>query len=246
MLPDGIIGVLWVPDVETPLKSRLCLSYYLTQERLILEADAQSLPDLASMLMNVHHIHADTPAYFFYELMEYLLGDDMLCLQNYENRLLALEASLFERPVKSLPPLAVNARRNLLFLTSYYLQLLDMADVMQEDPHHLLTQEELCFINTFCHRVDRLYDHSRILREYALQIRELHQTQTDSRQNETIQILTVVTALFFPLSLIAGWYGMNFLYMPELNSPYAYFILIGICLLIIALELWYFKKKEWI
>ena len=70
-------------------------------------------------------------------------------------------------------------------------------------------------------RVDRLYDHTQMLREYALQIREMQQAQIDLRQNDTMRILTVVSTIFFPLSLIAGWYGMNFTHMPELSAPYA-------------------------
>lgn len=49
-------------------------------------------------------------------------------------------------------------------------------------------------------RVDRLYDHTQMLREYALQIREMQQAQIDLRQNDTMRILTVVSTIFFPLS----------------------------------------------
>ena len=105
-----------------------------------------------------------------------------------------------------------------------------------------------------------MYDHTQMLREYALQIREMQQAQIDLRQNDTMRILTVVSTIFFPLSLIAGWYGMNFSYMPELKCPMAYpivivvsilivililCILIGVCILIVAVEIWYFKKKGW-
>lgn len=246
MLDDCIIGTLLVPNKDTPQKNRLSLSYYLTRDRVIFEESAQHLADIAALLSEVRHIHGDSPAYFFYELMEFLIQDDMVYLQNYEKRLSALEDLILNHPAKSLPPLLLNARRNLLFLNSYYLQVMDMTDVMLEDPNHFFTDDELRFMNTFSQRIDRLYDHTQILREYALQIREMHQTQMDSRQNETVQILTVLTTLFFPLSLVTGWYGMNFANMPELHSPYAYFILIGVCALIIVLEIWYFKKKEWI
>ena len=74
----------------------------------------------------------------------------------------------------------------------------------------------------------------------------MHQTQVDVRQNETMRLLTVVSTIFFPLSLLAGWYGMNFKYMPELQNPFAYFILMGVCLLIVVLEIWYFKRKGWL
>ncbi|MGJ5623990.1 hypothetical protein MYD03_00160 [Mediterraneibacter gnavus] len=57
------------------------------------------------------------------------------------------------------------------------------------------------------------------LKEYSMQLREMHQTQIDIRQNEIMKVLTIVTTLFMPLTLIAGWYGMNFAHMPELTAP---------------------------
>ena len=56
-------------------------------------------------------------------------------------------------------------------------------------------------------------------------------------------MLTVVTTLFLPLTLLAGWYGMNFKYMPELDNKYAYFIIIVLCMILVMGELIFFKKK---
>ena len=55
-----------------------------------------------------------------------------------------------------------------------------------------------------------MYDMVQTLKEYSMQLREMHQTQIDIRQNEIMKVLTIVTTLFMPLTLIAGWYGMNF------------------------------------
>ena len=59
-------------------------------------------------------------------------------------------------------------------------------------------------------------------------------------------ILTVVTTIFMPLTLITGWYGMNFTYMPELDSPYGYPIIIVVALMIAVASLLYFKRKKWL
>ena len=56
-------------------------------------------------------------------------------------------------------------------------------------------------------------------------------------------MLTVVTTLFLPLTLLAGWYGMNFKYMQELDNKYAYFIIIVLCMILVMGELIFFKKK---
>ena len=69
-------------------------------------------------------------------------------------------------------------------------------------------------------RAHRLREDALSLREYLLQIRELYQAQIGIRQNEIMKSLTVVTTIFLPLSLLAGWYGMNFAGMPELTWPW--------------------------
>jgi magnesium transporter len=59
-------------------------------------------------------------------------------------------------------------------------------------------------------------------------------------------VLTVVTTIFMPLTLIVGWYGMNFHYMPELEWKWGYPIIIAISLLIVVGSLLFFKKKKWL
>ena len=78
-----------------------------------------------------------------------------------------------------------------------------------------------------------------------MQLKELHQTQLDMKQNETMKILTIVTTLFMPLSLITGWYGMNFANMPELHWAYGYPAVIVLSALIVGGCIYYFKKKRY-
>ena len=60
-----------------------------------------------------------------------------------------------------------------------------------------------------------------------------------------MQILTIVTTVFMPLTLITGWYGMNFKNMPELDSKYGYFIIAIISIIVISVEFIIFKIKKW-
>ena len=94
------------------------------------------------------------------------------------------------------------------------------------------------------HRVERLQNHVQLLRENVLQIRELYQSMQDARQNKIMAVITIVTTIFLPLTLITGWYGMNFVYMPELQWRYGYFAVIMISLVIVIAEIIYFKKKK--
>ena len=69
---------------------------------------------------------------------------------------------------------------------------------------------------------------------------------TSHQLNKTMQILTVITAIFIPLGLLAGLYGMNFEYMPELSWRYSYFVLLGAMFLIASSLLILFKKIKWL
>ena len=112
---------------------------------------------------------------------------------------------------------------------------------------NILIQEDMEFLQKLEMKLERIEDQliSHTGSHYESQIFEMHQTQVEMRQNQIMQFLTIVTTIFMPLTLITGWYGMNFKAMPELDSSYGYFIVIGVCILIIILEVIYFKKKKW-
>ena len=216
---------------------------------------AELLPDclVGSLAVpdKTHPLHLAFSLAFYLDRGQLILAADeqtLPALQSLlfpEERLATIEESLLDTLPKELQRTLITIRRELLVFHAYYQQLLDMCEILSEDENHFLPPECARQFSRLGNRVDRLYDHTQMLREYALQIREMQQAQIDLRQNDTMRILTVVSTIFFPLSLIAGWYGMNFTHMPELSAPYAYFILIGVCILIVAVEIWYFKKKGW-
>ena len=80
------------------------------------------------------------------------------------------------------------------------------------------------------------------LLEYAQQIRDVYQVQNDTKQNQNMQFLTLISTIFFPLTLITGWYGMNFKNMPELERGYPF--VIGLSLAVVAVCIVVFKKKD--
>ena len=73
-------------------------------------------------------------------------------------------------------------------------------------------------------------------------VQEVYQSELGIRQNHIMKILTAVTTVCLPLNLIAGWYGMNFTHMPELEARYGYPLLIAISLGVIAVEFWILKN----
>ena len=102
------------------------------------------------------------------------------------------------------------------------------------------------YFRLFTERVTRLMDHVKSLRDYTVQLRELFSTQLDIRMNRIMTVLTIITAIFMPLTLIAGWYGMNFTFMPELQWKYSYPIVFLVSLTILIGGIAWFRKKKWL
>ena len=130
-------------------------------------------------------------------------------------------------------------------LFRYYHQLTELADDLMEWEGGFLDAEQMeCFLR-FSTRTKRLADDMEIMREYAMEIWEIYQSQISIRQNDIMKILTIVTTIFLPLSLLAGWYGMNFEYMPELHWRYGYVGVIILSVGIVTFFMFLFRKKNY-
>jgi magnesium transporter len=98
-----------------------------------------------------------------------------------------------------------------------------------------------------------LYDHINIISENlelykdtVIGIREDYISNVNLKMNNVIQLLTIVSSVFIPLTFIAGVYGMNFKHMPELETENGYFIVLGFMALVALILLLYYKIKKWV
>ena len=187
---------------------------------------------------------ADTNERAMYDFLQGLIRGDTKHLEQLEDTIVGLEDAVITREEECVHEI-VNLRRELLRLKKYYEQLQSIADELCENDNGLLSEESLRWFSIWESRVERLLRAVLNLRDYLTQVREAYQAQIDIRQNELMKFFTVVTSIFLPLSLIAGWYGMNFSNMPELRWRFGYPVIIGLCALIVAGEIVLFKKKRW-
>jgi len=181
---------------------------------------------------------------FFYEFLELLIAKDMHHLQELEDRLNQLEDQVLAGQLEDFNPRMSAIRKEIAGWIRYYTQLDDMVCEFQENENAYFDDNELRMFRMVEKRIGRLKDEAQTLREYGLQVRELFQAEIDIRQNRIMKILTIVTTIFLPLSLVAGWYGMNFINMPELSWKYGYPAVIGFSVLVVLISLWVMRKKK--
>lgn len=181
---------------------------------------------------------------FFYDFLELLIARDLHHLQSLEEQLDQLEDQVLSGQIEEFNPQMTAMRKEITGWIRYYTQLDDMICEFQENENGYFTDDEVRAFHLVEKRIGRLTGEAQALREYGLQLRELFQAEIDVRQNRIMKILTIVTTIFLPLTLVAGWYGMNFAYMPELRWEYGYPVVIGVSVAVVSLSLWIMKKKK--
>ncbi len=183
---------------------------------------------------------------FIYDFLESIIDGDLALLDEKEQRLIEIEDSMESDDAADYPSMLNDVRGELLTMRSHYEQLIDLGQELEENENGFFAEENLRYFRLFTERVMRLQDNLTNLRDYIAQLRDFFQAKVDVKQNRIMTILTIITSIFMPLTLIAGWYGMNFKYMPELYTVWGYPVVILISIAIVVVCLVYFRKKKWL
>ena len=182
---------------------------------------------------------------FIYDFLEEIIADDLTILERYEKQLIETDKAINSKEEVDLENINV-IRDHLRVLRTHYDRLIDLAQELEENENDFFKEENVRYFSLFSKRAGRLFDMCTALVDYTSQIRADFDANLTDKQNHIMTILTVVTTIFSPLTLITGWYGMNFKYMPELNSEYGYPAVFIISLLIAIASLLFFKHKKWL
>jgi magnesium transporter len=238
-------GILNIIDASKDTYSFDELDFYLTKKCLLLvtKTDLSIIDDVkkdvfskGSMISSLDRI--------LYTLLDKMSSKDYEMLSYLEAEIQDVEVDVIEGKTKDYISDIVNLKKKLLFLKKHYEPLLDIIEDITENSNNVLDGKSIAYFIILFNRVERLNRKVGNLRDYVTQIRESYQAQLDLNLNNTMKLFTVITAIFLPLTLIVGWYGMNFSTMPELHWEYGYAFVIALSISVFIICIWFFKKKK--
>ncbi len=227
-------------DIRDPEAPAAQIILYLNSEDLFLlcENDAALAAATAAFVPGGDNW---TAAYHFFRS---LLMGDMKLLDNLENQVAGLDDDVTDGTEEGLRERLIDTRNIVLRLKKYYEGLEFLMDCVCENEQSRIPPERARSFVILHSRTVRLVSRINSIREYLSSVRDSYQGQVNIEQNELMKIFTLVTSIFLPLTLVAGWYGMN-LKMPEFGWEHGYLYVIGLCAAITVIWLFYFKKKKW-
>ena len=178
--------------------------------------------------------------------LDSLLAGDYTVLEAIESDLSAQEDTLFEKKIdKNFNLHLLQTKKLLSKRHSYYAQLMDIADAVCENDNGIFEEANLIYVDNVSKRISRLREDTAGLKNTVEHLQDAYSSYLDSNMNNTMKIFTVLTSIFFPLTIIVGWCGMNFQYMPEFAWRYGYVYVIVLSIVTVLVFAVIGKWKKW-
>lgn len=184
--------------------------------------------------------------YLFYRFIDTIVDNYYLVLDNFAERIENLEDEVMENPsTKTLQKLQ-GIRKELIFLRrSVYPLRESLGNLIKGESPLLKKETEKYLADVYDHTI-HVIESLETYRDLLGGIMDLYMNSVSNRMNEIMKVLTIMSTIFIPLTFIAGIYGMNFEYIPELKYPWAYGAVWILMLFIAIMMLIFFKRKKWL
>ena len=185
--------------------------------------------------------------YLLYALIDAVVDHYFSIIEILGDKIDDFETDIFSGNVNDDTSLYIqNLKREILRVRRAIFPLREILSRIEKEDSHLIQKSTVTYYRDIYDHLIQVSDNIEIYREMIWSLMDMYMTTISNKMNEVMKMLTIMASIFIPLTFIAGIYGMNFEYIPELNYRYSYFVLWGIMILIFIAMLYYFKRKKWL
>lgn len=203
------------------------------------------IENILSRINTIENAWSDGSMYILYQILDKLVDHYFPAVYRLEDQINEIEDNVKGASSRKLLDRTFEIRSDLLKLRRIITQMRDLTyRILNSDHLKDLKEKHIYFSDIYDHllRLTEMIESNLAL---TSELRDSYLSLNSHKMNKIMMLLTVVTTIFIPLTFIVGVYGMNFKYMPELESKYGYFIVLGIMLFIAVFMFTWFKRKGW-
>lgn len=202
--------------------------------------------EIYKRMMNAPELFMRGIDFLLYSLFDAIIDDYFPLTDKIGDKIDKIEEIILRNPKKQIQDEILSLKRTILKLRRILSPQREVLNILLRHDFTLIKDENrLYFMDVYDHilRITDLMDTYQDLLAGTL---ELYMSQISNRMNEVMKVLTIITTIMMPLTLITGVYGMNFKYMPELDMRYGYYMALGLMGIIVFIEIIFFKIKKWL
>lgn len=182
--------------------------------------------------------------YLLHALIDIIVDHYYIILEKLGEEIEGLESEVITNPSQDTVQAIHKFKSNLITMRRSAWPLREVLSQLSKGDSHLITEALIYFRDVYDHTIQAI-DTVEMFRDMTSSLLDIYLSSISNKTNEIMKVLTIIATIFIPLTLIAGIYGMNFKYMPELEWRYGYpMVLIAMLVIGIGMVV-YFKRKKW-
>ena len=185
--------------------------------------------------------------YLLYILIDAIVDHYFSVIETLGDKIEDFESAIFSGDVgddvnKNIQDL----KREILKVRRAIFPLREVINRIEKIENSLIQKKTITYYRDIYDHIIQVTENIDIYREMIWSLMDMYMTTISNKMNEVMKVLTIMASIFIPLTFIAGIYGMNFEYIPELKYKYSYFVLWGVMIVIFISMVVYFKRKKWL
>jgi magnesium transporter len=184
--------------------------------------------------------------YLAYAITDTIVDHFYAIMEDMDSQTDTLEEQLMKNPTPNTLRHIQRLKRELALLRKTIWPTREVIDGLDRSPSSLIVSDTKTYLKDVYSHTIQVMDTIETLREVVGGMMDTYLSSLSNRMNEVMKILTIIASIFIPITFIAGIYGTNFEYIPELTWHGSYFVMLGAMFVIVIIMLAYFKKKEWL
>jgi magnesium transporter len=184
--------------------------------------------------------------YLAYALIDSIVDHYFVILEQVGEKIEDAEQELAVNPTLETLQTIRTFKKEMIFLRKSIWPLRDVVNSLERGESSLVDESTLIYLRDVYDHTIQIIDTVESYRDMLSAMLDVYLSSISNRMNEVMKVLTIFAAIFIPLTFVAGIYGMNFAFMPELGWRWGYFGILLVMAIITAVMIVYFKRKRWL
>jgi len=184
--------------------------------------------------------------YLAYTLIDAIVDHYFAILEQIGTEIEEIESETLADPTVAVLKRIHEMKREILYLRKQVWPLREVVGIMAKDEPALIQNDTMIFLRDVHDHTIQIMETIESQRDILSGLLDLYMTGISNKMNEVMKVLTIMATIFIPITFIAGVYGMNFKYMPELEWPWGYGLVWAVMVAVVIAMVIYFKNKKWL
>ena len=184
--------------------------------------------------------------YLAYALIDAVVDHYFLVLEKYGEKIETLQEEVLSHPTPDTLQIIQGTKRDMIFLRKSVWPLREAINALQRGESALISDNVIIYLRDVYDHTIQVIDSIETFRDMISGTLDVYLSSVSNKMNEVMKVLTIIATIFIPLTFIAGIYGMNFKYMPELEWHWAYPMIWAVIIVLGVVMLIGFKRKKWL